>query len=555
MTTTKQKTAAIYARFSSDMQKDRSIDDQFALCERYATREGFKVTRKFSDRAKSGARMFDRDGLLDLRTAAKTGAFDVVIVESLDRLSRDQEDLAGLFKRLKHYGVALLTVNEGVTTDIHVGIRGIMGAMYLKDLGDKIKRAQIPLVQEGSIPGTVTYGYDRVVGKPGERVINQAQAKIIRRIFTEYANGLSPRKIAAGLTHDRVPTPSGGAAWNYQSLISGGGKARGGILGNRLYVGELIWNQHYTVKDPDTGVESKRPRPKGEHITVAVPHLRIIDDKLWGAAEKVRNGRSVAKYGLSGKIVRHHPVVARSQHLLSGLLRCGACNGHMIVTKMSGGKRYVTCSAAFQKATCSHRKSYVMNSLQELVLDGMRNRLTDPKAITEAARVYHSEYQAQSKKQSAERQLVEKNRNRLVVQIERLVAAISDSDEPLPGLLEALKTKETERVGLEERLRQLKGHCNVVALHPNVMSDYRANVEKLHAALSRDTESQENRLAFHNMIDSIVVHPTEYRAPYEVSVYGRLSAMLGVDLFPTARSNAEILAAEGFSRADKGNPG
>jgi hypothetical protein len=52
------------------------------------------------------------------------------------------------------------------------------------------------------------------------------------------------------------------------------------------------------------------------------------------------------------------------------------------------------------------------------------------------------------------------------------------------------------------------------------------------------------------MIDSIAVHPIAQGEPYEVSVYGRLSAMLGVDLYPTARSNAEILAAEGLSRSD-----
>jgi site-specific DNA recombinase len=76
------KTAALYARFSSDMQKDRSIDDQFAICESYAKRDGLKVVAKFSDRAKSGASLFDRDGLLDLRNAAKRKEFDVVIVES-----------------------------------------------------------------------------------------------------------------------------------------------------------------------------------------------------------------------------------------------------------------------------------------------------------------------------------------------------------------------------------------------------------------------------------------------------------------------------------------
>ena len=553
-----QKTAAIYARFSSDLQKDRSVDDQFFDCETYAKRLGLKVIERFSDSAKTGTTMHGRTGARELMLAVKARKFDVLIAESTSRVARDTEDLAGICKRLKHSEIEFNTINQGVIDNMKAGLNGIIDSEFIKNLVVGIKRGQNGLVREGLIPGTVTYGYDRIevspgIFKPAERVINEQQAKIIRRIFTEYANGDSPRKIAAGLSSDSVTTPSGGTEWNHQTLISGGGKKRGGIIGNRLYIGELIWNQQFSVKDPDTGTESKRARPENEHTIVSVPHLRIVDDRLWQAAQAVRDSRAIVKLG-SGRVISR-PVIARSAHLLGGLVRCGVCNGHMIMTKMSLGKRYVTCAAAHQRSACAHKKSYVMDSLKDLVLDGMRNRLTDPKALTEAARAYHTEYAAQAKKDAIDRLSVEKQRNRLEIQIARLVAAISDSDEPLPALLEALKTKETERVGLEERLRQIKATSNVVSLHPNVIRDYRANVEKLHDALMRDPDGQENRYAFRNMIDSIVVHPTEYRAPYEVSVYGRLSAIMGVDLFPTARSNAEIIAAEGFSRGDNGNRG
>jgi site-specific DNA recombinase len=272
-----------------------------------------KIVIRFSDRAKSGSTLFDRDGLLDLMAAAKARKFDTVIVESLDRLSRDQEDLAGLFKRLKHYEIDLLTVNEGLTTDIHVGVRGIVGSMFIRDLAAKIKRGQGGRVLEGNVPGVVTYGYDRVPGKPGERVINEGHAAIIRREFTEYAAGISPRAIAAGLTRDGIPTPTGGTEWNHQCFVSGGGIKKGGMLGNRVYIGELIWNKHRTVRDPDTGSESRRERPQADHITVAVPHLRIIDQALWDAAQAIRAGRSFARIGATGAIIRR-PVVARSPH-------------------------------------------------------------------------------------------------------------------------------------------------------------------------------------------------------------------------------------------------
>src|SRR5277367_6636 len=79
----KMKTAVIYARYSSDLQKDRSIDDQITHCRQLAQRHGYKVREVFVDRAKSAASMFERDGLLALMNAAKKQDFDAVITESL----------------------------------------------------------------------------------------------------------------------------------------------------------------------------------------------------------------------------------------------------------------------------------------------------------------------------------------------------------------------------------------------------------------------------------------------------------------------------------------
>jgi site-specific DNA recombinase len=86
---------AIYARFSTDLQNDRSIDDQLALCRTYAEREGLDVVATFDDRARSGGPVLVREGLLRLMDKAREHEFDVLVVEALDRLSRDMEDLAG----------------------------------------------------------------------------------------------------------------------------------------------------------------------------------------------------------------------------------------------------------------------------------------------------------------------------------------------------------------------------------------------------------------------------------------------------------------------------
>jgi len=543
---TKPRTAALYARFSSDIQKDVSIDDQFALCETYAKREGLKVISRFSDRAKSGSSLFDRDQLLELMIAAKARKYDAILVESLDRLSRDTADLAGLFKKLKFYGVDLLTVNQGQATDLHVGLRGIVGAMYLKDLGDKVRRHHFGRVREGKVMGIVTYGYKSVAGKPGEREIDPDKAAVVRRIFAEYAKGVSPRDIALGLTRDGIASPNGAEAWSQQTFMGGG--ARGGMIGNRIYIGELTYNKYHTVRDPETGGYCNRANPEGEHITTAVPHLRIIDQSLWEAAQALRGSRAAIRAGKA--TTAHRRGAARTDHLLSGMLRCGACNGHMIFTSTSRGRRFASCAAARTKNTCAHRKSYDVDLLKKIVTDNFRKHLIDPEVHVERMRAKHAEFAAMEKENSFDRIAAEKKINRLTVQIGRIVDAIENSDTPIKDLVVSLQAKETERVALIERVRLLQA-SNIVTLHPHVVDTYAKNIERLHAALSEGIVSAEVIHAFRNLMDCIVVQPTGYREGYVVDAYGRLSAIMGIDLFPTMRSAEEILISEGVNSAVK----
>jgi DNA invertase Pin-like site-specific DNA recombinase len=534
---TKGRTAALYARYSSDLQHERSIDDQFALCRSLAERENLEVVATFSDRAKSGATTIEREGLLDLMTAAKARRFNVVIVENLDRLSRDQEDLAGIFKRLRYHEIEIIT-NEGTATEMHVGFRGLIGSVYLRDLGDRVRRGQGGRVKEGKFPGTIPYGYRLVPGKPGEREIDPAHAANVRRIFTEYAQGISPRKIAAALTADGIEAPDGGP-WCHQTFVGGG--LQRGIISNPIYIGRLDWNKSRTVLNPDSGKKTKRMNQSGI-LSVEVPHLRIMDDDLWQAANEVRKQRSMARFA-SGKITQPRGV-PRNDHLLAGVLRCGACGGTMrLSTKVRGAQR-IACAASHARGTCTHGKSYDLAKLTTGILDGMRKHLTDPEALAALAEAHGEQWAEREKERHSTRRGLQKQLNRVKMQIDRIITIVTETEEPLDGLGAKLKALEVERVGLAERLRLAEAESKVVALHPKAIAAYRANVEKLHAALTTAI-THEAIVAFRNLIDCVVVHPTPNRADYEFTPYGRLSALMGIDLFPTVRSPQEILANEG----------
>ena len=217
---------AIYARFSSDKQSERSIDDQVALCRSYCERNELSVVGVYEDRAISGASTVNRLGWEKLMRDARGSKFDVVIAEALDRISRDQEDLVGIYKRLRFMEIEIRTVQDGKAEEIHVGVKGLVGALYLKDLAQKTKRGQAGVVRDGRHNGGRSYGYRPIAGQNGKLEIVKDEAAVVRRIFEAYMRGNSPRDIAAGLNKEGIPGPRGGP-WNASTIAGSRKRANG----------------------------------------------------------------------------------------------------------------------------------------------------------------------------------------------------------------------------------------------------------------------------------------------------------------------------------------
>ena len=317
---------ALYARYSSDVQCEASIADQQRICRQYAERHDWIVVAEFADAAMSGASVM-RPEFQALMRDALAGRFDVVLAESLDRFSRDMENVASLFKRLTFAGVRIVTVSEGDIGPLHVGFKGTMNAIYLSDLADKTRRGLRGRVETGKSGGGRCYGYSVVRaldGQPrGEREIHPEEAAIVRRIFRAFTERVSPKAIAKTLNAERIPGPMG-VAWSPSTIHGHAGRGTG-ILNNELYIGRLIWNRQRYVKDPDTGKRLARINPADAWIITDVPHLRILDDDLWQAA-KAR--QTATRYTVKTGIVR----ARRPRYLFSGLTQCGSCGGGFILS-------------------------------------------------------------------------------------------------------------------------------------------------------------------------------------------------------------------------------
>jgi DNA invertase Pin-like site-specific DNA recombinase len=281
--------AVIYARYSTDNQREASIEDQVRICRARAEREGWTVVDVYADYAISGAAA-GRPRFQQLLSDVRTGRFDVVIAEALDRISRDQEHIAGFYKQLTFANVRVVTLAEGDISELHIGLKGTMSALFLKDLALKTHRGLEGRVRAGHSGGGLSFGYHvlRQIGADGmpttgDMVIDPTEAAIIRRVFDAYISGQSPRAIGKQFNAEAIAGPRGGK-WT-SSLILGNAIRETGLLRNRLYVGERVWNRQHFLKDPMTGKRVARPNPREAWIASPAPDLRIIDPLTWEAAQ------------------------------------------------------------------------------------------------------------------------------------------------------------------------------------------------------------------------------------------------------------------------------
>ena len=463
-----------------------------------------------------------RPGIQSLLTAAMNGEFDIVLTEALDRLSRNQADIAAIYERLEFAGVKIVTLSEGEISTLHIGLKGTMNAMFLKDLADKTRRGLRGNVERGKSGGGLPYGYK--VTKQftsegeairGDREVDEEQAGVVRRIFAEYAyKNRSPKVIAIGLNNDGIPGPAG-KAWG-PSTLSGNRKRGTGILNNQLYVGELIWNRLRMVKDPSTGRRVSRVNPESEWVRTAVPQLRIVSQELWDAAK----ARQKDLDRFAGKPYKQ----TRPQYLLSGLIKCGECGGGF--SKISSA--HYGCSTARNKgkSICSHRKTVRRDFLESRVLNALETHLLCEDAVAAFCEEYarNERERVRAYNQSVRSGNAEKER--LTKERERLVAAIRN------GIDASLIKDDLERVArqLDDLEKQLNTADDVYRplIHPAMAMSYRTSVASLKAALDRADGREEAVQHIRALIDKVVVTPVEGREDPRIDLYGHLAGILSI---------------------------
>lgn len=281
--------AVAYCRFSSDQQRDGfSIEAQLSSIKEYCAREGIELVDQYVDEARSGTNA-ERENFQRMIANATSGSFDLVIVHKLDRFSRDRYDFAVYRKLLKDSGVALRSVIERIDDSpesiILEGMLESMAEYYSKNLSRETMKGLRARARQGLACSNRPLGYDIVDGR---FVLNEADALIVREIFSRVITSESLASIARDLT-ERGIRGSRGSAFSYSSLQR--------IIRNTIYYGDYTY--------------------AGEVVSSAAA-VPILDIETWTAANAQLDSHKNRAYRR----------VRVEEYLLTGILYCGVCGGH-----------------------------------------------------------------------------------------------------------------------------------------------------------------------------------------------------------------------------------
>jgi site-specific DNA recombinase len=269
------KKALIYARSNQG-----EIDPQLAACGAYAVDAGYDVIGVFAD-GQHAASASDRSGFERVTETVAGGGVDVIIVESLDRLSRSLAELTIFFELCRKRRVQIEAPIEGKISSLNSQLRNVSCCFIHSDRSQKVARGQRAAVLKGKIFGSPGFGYDLSASYPRRRRIVSDQARAIAWAYDAYAAGRSLAELAEELNRQGFSSATG-RRWRRSDFI----RPKTGLLRNRIYIGQYDYGATRRHRQVSTGRVVIRKRPESEVVSVYHPELRIVADDQFAAAQR-----------------------------------------------------------------------------------------------------------------------------------------------------------------------------------------------------------------------------------------------------------------------------
>lgn len=455
-----------YARYSSDKQSVSSVDDQLRRFQTALAQVGRELNPAltFTDHAISG-KSTERPGFEALLQKVKRRELDVLIVEDVSRLARNQSDATRLYEELAFYGVQLISLGDGIDTQqkgakLQFGVKALFADIYLDDLRDKTLRGMEGRAHAGLATGGRLLGYRSVAltdqwGKSaGFKIeIDPETSKIVRRIFDMYENGKSFTGIATALNHDEVPSPRDKTrhkrkpGWSHSTIRA--------ILYNERYTGVWAFNERRWVKVPGTNKRRPEKKDPSEIVRTVREDLRIIDQETWDAVQQ-RLKKIKETYTLDGEghaKGRAHGAI--SLYPFSGLLECAACGGVMVIGGGEANRRYYACSNS-RRGRCKNQKRVLARVVKARLLEAIKDRLISRDGI------------AYVRKRIAEH-LGEVARNR-EAEIRELRQRLARIDKRIANLVDVLASGERSDA-ISKALQDMEAHRGMELKHIDALNE------------------------------------------------------------------------------------
>ena len=338
--------AVIYARYSSDSQREESIEGQIRECTAFAEKNGITILRHYIDRAYS-AKTDNRPDFQEMIKDSGKKLFDMVIVWKLDRFARNRYDSARYKAQLKRNGVKVVSATEVISE----GAEGIIlesvlegyAEYYSADLSEKVIRGR----KENALKckfngGTLPIGY--VIDEKQHFQIDPLTAPFVLDVFKKYDKGATMKELRDWLNESGVRNTRG-QPLNFNSIQH--------MLSNRRYIGEYKYRD---IIIPD-----------------GIPAI-VPEDLFDRVQEKLAQNRKAP--------ARHK---AEDDYLLTTKLFCGYCGAYLCGE--SGKSRngtvhhYYKCVSVKKKRTDCKKKPVRKQWLEDLVVNEVMKVVMDDQAI------------------------------------------------------------------------------------------------------------------------------------------------------------------------------
>ena len=440
--------AVLYARFSSDNQREESIEAQLRAMHEYCSRNSIVVIHEFCDRAKS-ATTDDRPEFLKMIAASREGDFDFAIVHKLDRFSRNRYDSAYYKRELKKNGVQLLSVLEQMDDSpesiILESVLEGMSEYYSKNLAREVMKGMRESAMDCRyIGGWIPYGF-RVDPETHRYIINDYEAEAVRMIFRDVADGCGYNVVLNKLNTMGYRTRLGNT-FSKETLYE--------MLRNEKYNGVYVFSRAAS-KDELGRRNNHMDKPIEDQIRIPGGMPKIVDDETFARVQAILTSRK-----------RHGRRDGKRKYLLTGMVFCGLC-GHRYCgdSMQTGGEKNRSVIGTY---FCNNRKNHGAHAcsnsnihqepLEELVLRKIEEIVFDESRIPGIVQAYRELCQQEEGEDKDKARTLRQNLKTVEQKINNIVNIIANTGSAalVTQLTQLEREKELLGVQIQEEERGTK---------------------------------------------------------------------------------------------------